>query len=168
MLSKVKGWWGTLLHLCEKHTSVACFTESWLSNIFHQQAHWIDPLIDSLIEKWLISFKSLFSSNSECDPIVVLEKRYMSSANILHSEVTPSGKPFTYIRNNNCLETYPCGTPAKMFFHKDVCQFKMTYCCRSFNSYWVTLASYNLYRMFATSKLNHHAMPDFIKSFRNV
>ena len=44
----------------------------------------------------------------------------MSSVNILHSEVTPSGKPFTYIRNNNCLETYPCGTPAEMFFHKDV------------------------------------------------
>ena len=51
-----------------------------LDNIFHLYAH------------WLINFKSLFSSISECAQFVALEKRDVSPAIILHSEVTPSVK----------------------------------------------------------------------------
>ena len=102
---------GTILHLCEKHTPIVCYIGSGLNRIFHIYTH------------WLFSFKSLFSSISEWVLFIAWKKRYVSSANVLHSEVTPSGKSFIYIRNNNGPKVDPCGTSAKMFFRYDVCPF---------------------------------------------
>ena len=50
-------------------------------------------------------------------------------ANILHSEVTPSGKSFINIISINNPKTDPCGTPAEIFFHEDICPFEMPHCC---------------------------------------
>ena len=57
---------------------------------------------------------------------MAFEKRDVSSANILQSEVNPSGKLFIYIRNNNCPKIDPCETLAKIFLHENVCPFKRT------------------------------------------
>ena len=38
---------------------------------------------------------------------------------------------YTYV-NNSDPKTDPCGTPAKMFYHEDVCSFKTPRCCRFF------------------------------------
>ena len=49
----------------------------------------------------------------------IFEKIHVSSANILHTDVIPSGKSFIYIRNSKGPRTEPCGTPAKMFSQED-------------------------------------------------
>lgn len=102
-----------IITLYEKHICIVCLAGLGLNNIFPRYPH------------WLINFKSLFTSISECILFIILGKRNLSLANILRSEITPSGKSFIYIRNNNGPKTYPCGTPAKMFFHEDVYPFKM-------------------------------------------
>ena len=123
LLLKVKGGGETFSRLCEKHTSLAFFIGSGLNKIFH----WYNQC--------LISFKPLFSLISECFLAMALEKSDVSPANILHNKFIPSGKSFIFIRNNNGPKTNPCGTPIEMFFHEDVCSFKTTLCCRSFQNF---------------------------------
>ena len=65
-----------------------------------------------------------FTSISDLFLLIAFEKSDLSSANILQIAIDPSGKSFIYIRTNNGPKTDPCGTPAKMFFHEDVCPFK--------------------------------------------
>ena len=55
----------------------------------------------------------------------------VTSANILNRKVTSSGKSFC-IRKNNAPKTDPCGIPTKTFFHEDLCPFKKTCSCQSF------------------------------------
>ena len=64
--------------------------------------------------------------------ISIFEKIYVSSANILHTDVIPSGKSFIYIRNSKGPRTESCGTPATMFSHEDDSPFKTTLWLRSF------------------------------------
>lgn len=116
---------GTILRLCEKHTPIVCYIESGLNRIFHIYTH------------WLFSFKSLFSSISEWVLFIAWKKRYVSSANVLHSEVTPSGKSFIYIRNirnNNGPKTAPFRISDEMSYYRDICQFKTTGCRHRFLS----------------------------------
>ena len=68
----------------------------------------------------------------KCFLFIALEKRDVSTANILHSKVTPSGKSFIYIFETILASKHSCGISAKMFFHENVCPFKMTCCCQSF------------------------------------
>ena len=105
---------------------------------------------------WLINFKSLFSSVSECVLFVALEKRDFSPANIIHSEaLLLLSHLYIYIRNNNGPKQISCGIPGEMFFLQDVCPLITTRFYRYFKKVWTTLANDNLYCMFAVSKLNH-------------
>ena len=117
---KFKDRWETWSRWCEKHTSVACFVGSGLNNLFHCCAH------------WLISVKSLFSSVSESFLYMALAKRDVSSTNILHSEFTPSDRPFIFISINNGPKQILVKHQLNFVFHEDVCLFKTTNCFRYF------------------------------------
>ena len=76
---KVKSWWDLLSRLCKKQTA---FAGSGVNNIFHWHFH------------WLIKLKSIFTSISKCFLLIAVKKSDGSSVNILHDDVTPSGKSF--------------------------------------------------------------------------
>ena len=90
---------------------------SGLNNIFH----WI-------IARLLLIFRSLFSSTVEQFLSLIFENSDVSSAKSLQIDLIPSSKSFIKIKNKIGPKAEPWGSPVKMFFHEEVCEFNRILC----------------------------------------
>ena len=91
---------GFFIFFLEKITSCAGFLGSGLKSIFHWYTH------------WEITLRSRFKYLADSLGCWTKEKREVSSANNLAIELSPSGRPLIYIKNNSGPRMEPCGTPA--------------------------------------------------------
>ena len=96
----------------EKITSCAGFLGSGLKSIFHWHAH------------CKITLRSRFKYLADSLRSWTIKK--VSSANNLAIELSPSGRPLIYIKNNRGPRMDHCGTPALTGNQLDSCLFNNT------------------------------------------
>ena len=99
---KVTGGWEQLVHFL-KETSSVCFLGSGLNCTFHWKA------------QLLIFSKSEFNFFADISISWTFEKIELSSARILHIDVTPSRRSFIKIKNRRGPNTDPCEIPKFIF-----------------------------------------------------
>ena len=73
-------------------------------------------------------FKIRIQLNITIAFIINLEKSEVSSANILDIDAILSGRSLMHITNKRDHNKDPCGTPANIFYQREVWPFKTTLC----------------------------------------
>ena len=84
LLLKAKGWWETLLRLCEKRTSIACFAGSGLNIIFHWYAQvqfqimsYLLPWRKGMYSQWLTRIYYLQLTVEKIPLLAVFTNKYL-------------------------------------------------------------------------------------------
>ena len=102
-----------MFNFLKKTTSCACLLGSVLNYIFHWKAH------------LLIFSKPVFISFADISVSWTFAKREVSSANILHIDVFPSGRSFRKTKQRD-PHTDPFGCPDFIFLYSDIWLFDIT------------------------------------------